>query len=376
MQTQKPTTLSLLTIIAGLSLLASFMPVSDSYAFRVGDADPLIHDMWLEPANPKPGDTIGINSTIYNIGTQSTKSVTDVVTIGYLINGDLVKIDELPDVLPGIENGMQITTGPLWPLPDGIHVVTAILNYHDTLSHLTDNLENNIMQKVYHVGNWEEATESLISFDLSQKYIPETQRQQIIVNGNITLPENLHPSEKPRVLLKIGDQTHSILVDKENETFYFREAIPVYRDILPVSASFDNERYQNIIGYDYEYNSHMYPRELSDGDSAIYLKMQNISSDLHSFENSEFTVVIYDDSYQMVKSINTNKIAEISSASGHDTFFTSVPGNTEYFVEVYLEGHLFHTSQMYLEENSVVRDEIKVSEFDEQKIIHIGDNMQ
>ena len=51
MHTQKPTTLlSLLTIIAGLSLLASFMPISDSYAFQVGNADPLIHDMWLEPA--------------------------------------------------------------------------------------------------------------------------------------------------------------------------------------------------------------------------------------------------------------------------------------------------------------------------------------
>jgi len=49
MHTQKPITLlSLFTIITGISLLASFMPVSNSYAFRIGDADPLINDMWLE----------------------------------------------------------------------------------------------------------------------------------------------------------------------------------------------------------------------------------------------------------------------------------------------------------------------------------------
>lgn len=107
MNLQKPPTtiLSFFTITAGLSLLASIMSVSDSYAFQVGGADPLIHDMWLESVNPKPGDVISITSTVYNNGTQSTKSVIDIVTVGYLINVYLVKIDDLPDVLPGIENG-------------------------------------------------------------------------------------------------------------------------------------------------------------------------------------------------------------------------------------------------------------------------------
>lgn len=261
-------------------------------------------------------------------------------------------------------------------MSDGVHVITAILNYHDTLSHLADNLENNIMQKVYRVGNWEEAAESLISFDLSQEYLPEMQRQQITINGKISLPEGIHHLEKPRVLLKVGEQTYSILADKENGTFYFRETIPVHRDIIQITASFDNERYQNVVGYDYEYDSHMYPRALHAGDSVLYLKMENAFSNLYDFEHNQFTVVVCDDSYNEVKSIDTNRMAEISSTSGHDTFFTSVPGNAEYFVEVYLKGPLIHASHMYLEESSVVGDEIKVSESDMQKIIHTGENVQ
>ena len=161
-----------------------------SFAFRLGDADPLINNIWLEPENPEPGDVISIHSSIYNQGTQSTKEVTNVVTIGYFIDGNLVKISSLTDVRPGVENGIEISTGPIWLATDGVHTVTMILNYHDTLSHLSDNFENNIMQKKYYIGNWENSPNTLISFDLFQETIPNTQNQIVKITGKIILPEN------------------------------------------------------------------------------------------------------------------------------------------------------------------------------------------
>ena len=100
-------------ILSSLFVMMIFLlsSITPSFAFRLGDADPLINNIWLEPENPEPGDVISIHSSIYNQGTQSTKEVTNVVTIGYFIDGNLVKIFPLTDVRPGVENGIEISTG-------------------------------------------------------------------------------------------------------------------------------------------------------------------------------------------------------------------------------------------------------------------------
>jgi hypothetical protein len=112
------------------------------------------------------------------------------------------------------------------------------------------------------------------------------------------------------------------------------------------------------IGYNYSYVDYLYPGELHKGDSGLLLELNNTLSDLYDFANDQFTIVLYDNSYDVVKSIDINHISESSSASESDMFFTSVSGNEEYFVEVYLGGLLFHTIHTYLEENSITKERI------------------
>ena len=352
-----------LSIITSMLLLLSVLQFQFAFGFSIGDADPLLNNIWIEPKNPKPGDTVSIHSAIYNIGTQSTKSVTDVVTIGYLIDGKLVKIDQLVDVLPGMENGIVISTGPVWEATDGKHTITVILNYHDTLSHLTDNLQNNIMQKVFLIGDWQKTSQSLISFDLFQEYIPETQKQQIKIKGKVVLPENLSPSQKPRVNLEIENvQSYGLSVDKKTGTFFFKETFPVFTKSIPITVYFDNDRYKDNINYDYNYTANLFPWKLSHGESILSLKLENISSNGYNFKENKFTVVVYDNAYKVIKKIETTNIADYTTIVDPDLFFTNITGNAKYIIEVYYEGRLFYATQKYFEENSIIKEKIVIPE--------------
>lgn len=355
-----------------------------SFAFRLGDADPLINNIWLEPENPEPGDVVSIHSSIYNQGTQSTKEVTNVVTIGYFIDGNLVNISPLTDVRPGVENGIEISTGPIWMATDGVHTITVILNYHDTLSHLSDNFENNIMQKKYYVGNWENPPNSLISFDLFQETIPNTQNQIVKIIGKIILPENYSKYHTPRITLEFIDEKDNdkfpIMVDKETNSFYWREIMPVSNTIIPITASFSDPRYNNSL---YHRTQNLYPVSLNHNESLFVLKSPNsIESD--NFKNQKFTIAIYDESYQLIKKYKSSQISDypiktieliqlpaspfekvVSAMPPNPTLSTSVDGNFLYFIlpgdkmynfEIYSEDKLQYSSLKFLEQNKILND--------------------
>ena len=86
---------------------------------------------------------------MYNAGVIEIEDVSDAVTVGYIVNDEVVEINLLENILPGTENGIEISSGPAFNAVTGDYVVTVIINYHDTLSHLRDNPENNIVQKKF-----------------------------------------------------------------------------------------------------------------------------------------------------------------------------------------------------------------------------------
>jgi len=369
--------------VAMIFLLSAVTP---SFAFMLGDADPLLNNIWLEPENPKPGDTISIHSSIYNQGTQSTKEVTDVVTIGYFINGDLVKLSTLTDVRPGVENGIEISTGPIWKTTDGIHTVTVILNYHDTLSHLSDNFENNIMQKKYYIGNWQSLLHNLISFELSQEAIPNTQNQIVKITGTITLPENYPKYRTPRINLEFNDEKdvvhkNSILVNKDTNSFYWRETMAISNTIIPITASLSDSRYNNNPFYHYTLN--LYPITLNQNESLFVLKLPN-STESNNFKNKKFDVVIYDESYQLIKKYETTQISDypikkietiqlpaspfeedipitqpnpvVSTNPDGDLIYIILPGGKSYNFEIYSENNLEYSGLKFLKPNNILND--------------------
>ncbi len=376
-------------------LLPLVMPTS--FAFRLGDADPLINNIWLEPKNPKPGDMISIRSSIYNQGTQSTKEVTDVVTIGYFIDGNLVKISPLTNVRPGVENGIEISTGPIWLATDGVHTVTMILNYHDTLSHLSDNFENNIMQKKYYIGNWENPPNTLISFDLFQETIPNTQNQIIIITGKIVLPENYSKYNTPRVTLEFIDEKtrvhkFSIIVDRETNSFYFREIISVSNTVIPITVSFSDTRYNNSL---YQRTQNLYPVSLNQNESLFVLTLPD-SIKSNNFKNQEFTIAIYDESYQLIQKHETIQITDypikkietiqlpaspfkkivptiqsnpiLSTSADGDSLYFILPGDKRYNFEVYSENNLEYSTLKFLERNKILNDVMKNKNIDDEVI--------
>ncbi len=378
-------------ILSSFFILTLFLLSIDntsSFAFRLGDADPLVNNIWLEPENPEPGDVISIHSSIYNQGTQSTKEVTDVVTIGYFIDGNLVKISSLTDVRPGVENGIEISTGPIWMATSGVHTITVILNYHDTLSHLTDNFENNIMQKKYYIGNEQNSLQSLISFDLFQEMIPNTPNQTVKIIGKIILPENYSKHNKPRVTLEFTSEKNSIYkfsakINQATNSFYWRETIPVSNTIIPVTVSFSDSRYNNSPFYQQTQN--LYPVSLDQNESLFVLKSFD-SMDSDNFKNQKYTMIIYDESYQLITKYDSNQISDypikeietiqlsaspfdkdvyavepnpvLSTSTDGNFLYFILPGDKTYTFEIYSEKKLEYSASKFLEQNKILNDVI------------------
>ncbi len=340
-------------------MMGLVIPVDNALAFRLGDADPFLNNIWIEPKDPNPGDVISINSSIYNLGTQSTGSVTNVVTIGYFLNGDLIKIDTLPDVVPGEDNGVKITTGPIWAATDGVHTITVILNYHDTLSHLTDNLENNIMQKVYRIGDWENPNPR-ISAQLFQEYNQVTNNQNIQIVGEIDLPTDVLKSN-PRVIIQFDNngnyddrskfkQQHTALIDLDTRSFYFKETFQYSQTVTPITISYFNDRNES-----YEYKLQTYPVKLKENNSVWIL--QELTD---SFRSQKFLVAIYDESYNLIKEVETYNIPYMTTQNTVNGFVSVVlSGDQLYNIEVYSEGgDLIYASSKFLDANNVVVDDL------------------
>ena len=150
---------------------------------EINSVDLVLNDIWIEPKNPQEGEAVTIYGSLYNAGIIPSGEVSNVVTVGYIVNGELLEVNLLDSVLPGIENGVKISSGPIFDATSGNHVVTGIVNYHDTLSHLRDNPKNNIIQKMFQIGT---DSPAIIDFDVYQHYNDKTNLQQITIQDKLT----------------------------------------------------------------------------------------------------------------------------------------------------------------------------------------------
>jgi len=339
-------------------VLSSFASYSSAQIF--GHADVLLSEIYMEPADPQPGDSVSIQSLVYNAGLDSTKSVTDVVTVGYFVNGDLVKIAELPNVEPGVENGILISSGPIWTASDGDHTITVILNYHDTLSHLTDNPSNNIVQRIFSIGDPRPST---VLFDAFQEYSPITKMQQITINGNLASSDM--PFLPDQVDLQIGN-SHDIVPVDQNGLFSFSKLIRSFDKVTPVTVTVE-ENYP-LLGSSYTAN--IYPIQLEKNESILSFQIQN-PSDLYNFQDSSAVIVVYDESYNMIKKISTDSL--LPSEKYYDVILTTLSSGT-YIVEIYFDGRFLHAVKTHLEENMVNTNSILISEASKVKFQVLGND--
>lgn len=310
--------------------------------------DLVLNDIWIEPENPKNGESVSVHASLYNAGVIPLADVSDAITIGYIVNGDLVKIDLLENILPGTENGIEISSGPIFDAVSGNYVVTAIVNYHDTLSHLRDNPENNIVQKTFKILD---GIPLLIQYDIYQKYDDKTNKQQVTVKGKLTdIFQGKLNNQK--IILDIGDVKSAVTTDINGE-FLFITSIPFHDEPIKVSAQIKND-------ISFPVSPQMIlPLKMNHEQSALVVHTTSLTND---FENSALVLVVFQDSYDnMFKKISPDNFDDQSMRIG-DSFLTILPANHEYIVEVYLDGRFLDAFQNDFTENIIIQKELTIPE--------------
>jgi len=316
---------------------------------KTSSADLVLNDIWIEPENPKKGESVTVKGSVYNAGIISTEQVSNVVTVGYIVNDELVEISLLENILPGVENGIEISSGPIFDAAPGNYVVTTIINYHDTLSHLRDNPQNNIAQKIFNIGT---EIPTIIDFDVFQYYDDKTKRQQVTIQGESTniFEEGLQNQE---IIVDIeGSGQGKIITNTEGE-FLLKTTLPFKNESIKVSAHSE----ENSLLH--SFSKRIFPIKIDEEQSILALEI--IPDISQNNLNPTLTVVIFQDSYDnLFKKISTGDYDEENFMT--DNFFLTVlPANHEYIVEIYIEGRILDAFQDYFSNSAVTKKEIFIS---------------
>ena len=315
---------------------------------EINSVDLILNDIWMEPENPKEGEAVYIHGTVYNAGVIPSGEVSDAVTAGFFVNGDLAEISLLDNILPGIENGIEISSGPILDASLGNHIVTVIINYHDTLSHLRDNPENNIVQKRFQISD---SIPTLVEYDIYQKYDSKTHKQQITIQGKLTniFQEKLN---NQKIILNIGDVKKSATTDINGE-FLLITSIPFNDQPIKVSAYVEEnfsfpEKPQMIL-----------PLKLNTEQSVLIIPTTFFTNE---FESSVLELAIFQDSYENLFQIIPVDKFDKQNVLMDDSFMTILPANHEYIIETYLEGRFLDAFQEDFLKNEIVKKEIIIPE--------------
>ena len=319
---------------------------------QINSVDLVLNDIWIEPANAKNGEPITVHGSLYNAGIIPSGEVSDAITVGYIINDELLEINLIENILPGLENGVEISSGPLFGAVSGNYVITVIVNYHDTLSHLRDNPENNIVQKVFQIGN---IVPSFIVSETYQQYDPKTDKQKIRVQGELTdiFQEKLG-GKNIKVVIEGASEEGEISTDQEGK-FSYETEIMFQKEIVNIATHLK----ENLTASDL--NQKIFPIKMNDKQSALALEIIT-NQEESTFEKNSLTIVIFQDNYDRVfKEISTDN--HMSESLIIDNFFLTVlPADHEYILEIYKDGRLTSAFQNYFPSNMIIKNEISIEE--------------
>ena len=317
---------------------------------EINSVDLVLIDIWMEPENPTKGEPVSIRGSVYNTGMISSSDVSDAVTIGYFVNGELAEIDLLKNVLPGIENGVEISSDPIFDAFPGSYVVTVIINYHDTLSHLRDNPENNIVQKKFEITG---DVPSLINYDVNQYYDASAGMQKIQVSGDLKniFQENMGDRN---VVIEIGDIQKNTFTNSDGQ-FSLDVDVAFTDELVKITPYLEGDQFIPSI------SQHIFPLKLNAEQSALALEIID-DTKTSNFENPLIEVVLFQDSYDnLFKKIKLDKF-NYEEPLIDNVFLTVLPSNHEYIGEIYLEGRFLDAFQSDFTSNNVIKKEILISE--------------
>ncbi|MDH3764246.1 MAG: hypothetical protein OER82_00350 [Nitrosopumilus sp.] len=318
---------------------------------QINSADIVLNDIWIEPENPKYGEAVSIHGSVYNAGIIPTEKVSNVITIGYIVNDELVEIALLENVSPGVENGTIISSGPVLDSRSGNYIITVIINYHDTLSHLRDNPENNIIQKRIQIGS---NNPSLITYDINQQYDSKTGQQQIKIQGELT---NVY-QEKVRdeeIIVNVKGILKEKTTTDGNGEFFFETHMPFKNELIEITTQLEVDTFFS------NPTQVIFPIKLSSEQSALALEIISDTSE-SDIKNQVLTAVVFQDSYdELFKKVSTDNYDK-QDLFIENFILSTLPANHKYIVEVYIGGRILDAFQNYFPNNQVIKKEISISE--------------
>ena len=336
-----------------ISCIASLMYLSlPSNAIETGQAEIVITDIWLDPEHPQAGDKVTIFGNVYNGGTFRTEYYAKVVTVGFLIDGELRKIAELGNVNPGSTNNVKVSTGSLWEAEWGKHNMTVIIDYHNTLPDQYDNPNNNIIEKTFII---EPVSSSQINFDITPSYIIRDQDSVIALIGSLTESDSGASLINQNIILMVGDSRHPLITDK-NGKFAITKAITFSEGKFLVTASFGG----NFPYLPSNYSGYVFNLPPSKDTAALVLKIKD-PKDKYDFQNLPSEITIFQDSYDnLYARILTGKKGVLLD---NGTTWTGLPGNHSYLEEIYVNGRFFFgTDWKQIPEKHVLQENIYIPE--------------
>ena len=340
------------------SIILCVFPVVDAHA--AGDVDLVLQNISLDPLFPKDGQLTAITAEVYNAGIKDIHSLNSIVTVGYFIDGHLIHVGTLDNVLPGIKNKIQISSPPLWVSESGMHNVDVILDYHNTLLDELDSPENNSISKTISVST---PITPEIFLDASSKYFIQgeyaPQITLLLINS-----ETKEPMPNQEIILNFDDKFTSLITNAEGKTS-FSNTVSLFES-LNISATFvgDEQHLQT--------NSSITLFPLPHTESS-YLILDLIDPKKEfNFKDYPIEILIFQDSYQnLLKKI----IPDQETLLDEDTFWISLPSGHYYFSEIYLDGKLFFaTESRLLDENSVLTKQLKIPELGQIKFKIVDEN--
>ncbi len=342
-------------IVLCLSLMF-LVPIVDVHALLLGDAELILDDVGIVPIHPKNGELVSITADVYNAGLKNTNFFASMITVAYFVDGELLHVDEIGDVEPGISNKIKIISPPLWKSDMGNHEIKVIVDYHDTLGDQYDSPLDNSMAKILFITP-EKNTH--ISLEASPQYFLLGEKLSQVTVSLFDSDTNELLNDK-KIILNFDGHYSSLVTNNQGHVSFSNTLSSSSSNRINVEASFSGDDVypasnSSLILY-------QFPKETS---SALVLKLSD--SDQYDFENNFFEILIYQNSYEkLVKKIQLVPAALFDS----ETFWVSLPHGHVYFAEIYLDGGLFSViDKVELQADSVVVKKISIPEMGKIKFM-------
>ena len=344
-------------LFLSLMILCIF-PIVNAYG--AGDADLVLENVSIDPLFPKDGQLVAITAEVHNAGIKSTNFFSSIITVGYFVDGNLIHVGTLDNVLPGIQNTIKISSPPIWESSSGTHDIEVILDYHNTLLDKVDSTENNTISETILVSP-PIPTEILI--DTSSQYFIQGEHVPQITLKLIN-SDTKEPIPNQEILLNFDDKLTSLFTNTEGTTS-FSNKVSLFES-LDVTASFTGyKKYSHT-----DSSITLFP--LPNTDSSYLILDLHDSKNQFNFKDYPIEILIFQDSYQtLLKKI----IPDQKTLLDDNTFWISLPPDHLYFSEIYLDGRLFFvTESQLLEKNSILTKHLKLPELGQIKFKVVDEN--